>query len=164
MTTTVAPKLKSDAQIARTKKYQALIAVGLSPEDAAKKYREIVEGAAPEPVIDPAADLLAAGFSQEEVDAIIGAGATTPEPAEKVVLAKKTSQELGEALVENAGLAFTKGRVYVTPDIIEAAVRVRKTSSPEVVSSSGVGRTAAVLVFKTDGGDVAIQNLAKPTA
>jgi hypothetical protein len=32
------------------------------------------------------------------------------------------------------------------------------------VSSSGVGRTAAVLVFKTDGGDVAIQNLAKPVA
>lgn len=164
MTTTTAPKLKSDAQIARTKKYQALIAVGLSPEAAAKKYREVVEGLAPEPVSDPAQDLLDAGFSQDEVDAIIGAGAT---PEVEAVVAKpvaKTSQELGEALVEQHGLAFTKGRVYVTPDIIEAAVRVRKTASPEVVTSSGVGRTAAVLVFKTDGGDVAIQNLAKPTA
>src|SRR6478735_10423142 len=75
MTTTTAPKLKSDAQIARTKKYQALIAVGLSPEAAAKKYREVVEGAAPEPVSNPIQDLLDAGFSQEEVDAIVGAGA-----------------------------------------------------------------------------------------
>lgn len=164
MTTTTAPKLKSDAQIARTKKYQALIAVGLSPEDAAKRYREVVEGIAPEPTIDPIAELVAAGFTEEDARKIVSAGAVAEPEATVTAPVKKTSQELGEALVEQHGLAFTKGRVYVTPDIIEAAVRVRKTASPEVVTSSGVGRTAAVLVFKTDGGDVAIQNLAKPQA
>ena len=163
MSTTVAPKLKSDAQIARTKKYQALIAVGLSPEAAAKKYREVVEGLAPVAAPDPVQQLIDAGFDEAEARAIVNAGAT-PEPEAKVVLVKQTSQEIGEALVEKAGLAFTKGRVYVTPDIIEACVRVRKTASPEVVTSSGVGRTAAVLIFKTEGGDVALQNLAKPVA
>lgn len=163
MATTTALKPKTDAQIARTKKYQALIQVGLSPEDAAKRYRQIVEGQAPEPEANPLQQLLDAGFDETEARAILGSGSVA-EPEAKVAPAKKTSQEIGEALVEEHGLAFTKGRVYVTPDIIEAAVRVRKTGSPEVVTSSGVGRTAAVLIFQTEGGDTALQNLAKPVA
>lgn len=148
--------------ITRTKKYKALIAVGLSPDDAARRYREIVEGAVtPEP--DPLAALVDAGFTEEEARAIVSSGAVVEAPVAEAPK-PKTSQEVAEALVEEHGYAFTKGRVYVTADTIEAAVRVRKTGSPEVVTSSGVGRTAATLIFKLESGDVAIQNLAKPSA
>lgn len=50
--------------------------------------------------------------------------------------------------------------MYLTLDTIEAAVRVRKTGSPELIRSSGVGHTKAVLLYREDSGDVAAQNLA----
>ena len=82
--------------------------------------------------------------------------------SKKPVLPKstaKTSKERGDELVQAEGLTFARGRVYLTPDTIEAAVRVRKTGSPEIIRSSGVGRTAAVLLFREESGDVAAQNL-----
>lgn len=73
-----------------------------------------------------------------------------------------TPKQAGEALVAQRGLSFTRGRVYSNSDIIEAQVRVLKTGKPEVVSTSGVGRIAAVLIYRETSGDVALQNLVKP--
>lgn len=160
MTTTTAPKLKTDAQIARTKKYQGLIAVGLSPEDAIKAYRRVVEGLAepePEPEVNPLQPLLDAGFTQEEAQAILASGNT--EPTAEEAKPEPTAQELAEALVVEKGFDFARGRVYVTPDMIESAVRVRKTGAAEIIASSGAGRTKAVLLFRTESGEVALQNL-----
>jgi hypothetical protein len=137
-----------------TKKYKALVAAGLDDATALKILGEPV---APQP--NPLAQLLAAGFDEAEAAAILSQhqGEATEPPAPVL-----TRKQAAEALVAEQGLTFTKGRVYVTADIIEAAVRVRKTGSPEVVRSSGVGRTAAVLIAKEDSGDVSIQNLARP--
>ena len=44
-------------------------------------------------------------------------------------------------------------RVYTNMAIVEAQVRVIKTGKPEIVSSSGVGRTKAVLIQRTESGD-----------
>lgn len=138
------------AGVRRSKKYQALIAVGL---DDAAALRSL--GVTP-PVNGALAELLAAGFSEDEArQALARKTEVTPAPAP----APLTVKEQGEALVTAQGLVFTRGRVYVTPDVIEAAVRVRKTGSPEVVRTSGVGRTKAVLVTKEETGDVSIQNL-----
>lgn len=112
--------------------------------------------------------LIAADFSDEQALTLLGA--TAPAPAKKAKGKKKakaqapelTAKQQGEALVAKRGLAFTRGRVYVNGSIIEAQVRVLKTGTPEVVTTSGVGRIVAVLVYREDSGDVAVQNLAQP--
>ena len=73
-----------------------------------------------------------------------------------------TSKDVAEALVEEKGYTFTKGRVYGGVTLAEAIVRVHKTGSPQIVQSSGVGRTKGVLVYKEESGDVALQNLTQP--
>jgi hypothetical protein len=151
---------KSIAQLTaaakRTKKYAALLGVGLT-EDAALRQLGVV--AADTRV----ADLVAAGFTQADAEAAValadGTTSTTPAPVAPVA---ETSKSVGEALVAQRGLAFSSGRVYVNGGIIEAAARVLKTGAPEIATSSGVGRTKAVLVFREESGDVALQNLRQP--
>lgn len=86
--------------------------------------------------------------------------AKTEEPAEAAPL---TSYEVSQALVAQAGFVPVRGRVYATPEIIEAQVRVLKTGKPEVVRTSGEHRTKAVVIYRTDDGTtVAVQNLGQP--
>lgn len=73
-----------------------------------------------------------------------------------------SDKDRAEALVAQQGMAFTRGRVYSTPAIVEAQVRVLKTGRPEVVPTSGVGHIAAVLLYRETSGDCVIQNLKKP--
>lgn len=73
----------------------------------------------------------------------------------------KADQNALEALVAERGFQFTRGRVYVTPQIVEAAVRVLKTGRTEIATSSGNGRIEAVVVFATESGDAAVQNLVR---
>jgi hypothetical protein len=128
-----------------TKKYKALIAVGLSPEQAMKAL-------SPEPVKDdPRAQLIAAGFTPEQADGILGTSGGTAD-------ADEVSE--ADALVEASPYKFAKGRVYVNSSIVEGVVRVIKTGKPEIVTTSGTGRTKAVLLVRQDSGDVSIQNLA----
>lgn len=97
-------------------------------------------------------ELVAAGFSEEDAKA-----ALTEAPAEAA--AEPTKKEQDAALVEKAGYTFTKGRVYTGVEHAEAIVRVHRTGKTEIVQSSGVGRTKAVLVAKEESGDIALQNL-----
>lgn len=145
-------------RIKSTKKFKALVAV-LGSEEAALAAFERAEA----PVValpSPVEQLVAAGFTPEEAErALANAGAAVApvEPAKPL-----TSKDRGEALVAERGLAFAKGRVYVGSAHAEAIVRVLRTGTPEIVQSSGVGRTVAVLVYKEESGDAALQNLSNP--
>lgn len=147
--------------VKRTKQYKAFIAAGLN-EDAAIAAYNTVNGIESEPTVDPRIQLLIeGGLTQEQAVKVLAdndAAEAEKAPEEPV----QTAKEQQEALVASRGLAFTKGRVYVTPSIIEAQVRVLKTGSPEIVQGSGQGRVHSVLIFRTDSGDAAIQNLVKP--
>lgn len=149
------------AAVRRTKKFKTLIAVGMD-ETKALKYLGHPVATEPDTKL---AELVAAGFTEAEAQQALGLAseASTAVVTPPTIEAPKvlTSKDQGDQLVEAQGLEFAKGRVYVTPDTIEAAVRVRKTGKPEIIASSGAGRTAAVLLFKTDNGDVALQNLIK---
>lgn len=143
-------------RIKSTSKYKILLA-RLGSEEAATAAYHAAFGTT-EPKVDPAvAELIDAGFTQEEAERALAAT-----PAKLAEVVPLSSKERGEALVAEKGLTFTKGRVYATGSTAEAIVRVLKTGKPEVVTSSGVGRTKAVLVYKEDSGDVALQNLAQP--
>lgn len=155
---------KTIAQVQQTKQYKALIAIGLNPDAALKAAGTKLGVTFAAPVDERLQTLIAGGFTEAEAREQLGlVDATTPAVKPEPVKAL-TSKEQGDALVEAQGLAFTKGRVYVTPDINEAIVRVRKTGRPETVASSGVGRTKAVLIFREESGDVAVQNLTRTDA
>lgn len=128
--------------IKRTKKYKALLAVGLTDEKA--------QGVMNPASTSPLDILLEGGWNEDEARAILAGG--TVEPDEPL--------DPAEALVESSPYSYTKGRVYVTTSIIEACVRVIKTGKPEIVKTSGNGRTKAVLIKREDSGDASIQNLA----
>lgn len=146
----IASKIKQDPQ------FQALVAT-LGSEEKAKVAYDRLRPAAPE--VDPRVQqLVAAGFSVDEANQAL---AEAPEPVEapKPKPAPKSSKERAEELVEKRGFTYAKGRVYGGPTLAEAIVRAYKTGKPEIVASSGVGRTKAVLVYREDSGDVAQQNL-----
>lgn len=106
--------------------------------------------------------LVAALGSEDAAKVAYQALADTPKPVEAPKPATKpapTSKERAEELREKQGFTYAKGRVYGGPTLAEAIVRVHKTGKPEIVASSGVGRTKAVLVYREDSGDVAQQNL-----
>jgi len=166
----------------RSKKYKALVAPPLNLDDVAALAIlgfavEAVPEPAPEPQVDPrVARLVDSGaFTQEEAQEAVAAmdGTPTDQPTQEPESEAPAEEPSGgdveaapagpvhEELVEAHGLTFTKGRVYLTADAAEAIVRVRKTGSPEILQSSGVGRTKAVVLFRTDSGDVACQNLSK---
>ncbi|NUS02007.1 MAG: hypothetical protein HOV97_05520 [Nonomuraea sp.] len=162
-----------------TKRYKALIAAGLSDTDALG-VMGVSEAEAQE--VDPRlAGLIHGGFTEEQARKILGdqdaapkgkkgkkkgkkakASAAIKAEVAEVVAASMSPKERAEALVAEKGLTFTRGRVYVTPTMIEALARVTKTGKAEIVQASGVGRTTAVLIYKEESGDVAVQNLMKP--
>lgn len=147
----------------RTKQYRALIAAGLDKDAALAAYNAVN---APAPVNEADAkvqSLVNAGFTEEQAAVAL---TKAEKPAKKSKKAKKAPKELTKAeqdaaLVEAAGLTFTKGRVYTNPAIIEGQVRVLKTGRSEIVQASGNGRVHSVLIFLTDSGDAAVQHLVK---
>lgn len=153
-----------------TKKYKALIAAGVNDAEALNILGVTVEQAGPE--VDPRiATLIQDGlFTVEQAERIIAGDGSTKKKGKKGKGKKAkaeapvelTPKQVAEALVAERGMTFARGRVYVTPAIIEALARVTKNGKAEVVQASGVGRVAAVLVYKETSGDVAVQNLAKP--
>lgn len=145
---------KTTAKPRATKKYRALIAAGVSDERALE-----VLGVAEPKVDERVTQLVEAGFSEDEAKAILSASEEQGEVEDAP--APQTAKQRAEALVEEKGFGFTKGRVYVNEEILAAAVRVRRTGTPEVAATSGVGRVAGVLIYREDSGDVAIQNLVR---
>jgi hypothetical protein len=139
----------------RTNKFKALIGVGFDEGQALAKL-----GFAPA-TTDPRAEAIAAlikgGWTGPEAVRLLTENAA----AEAAVVAPKplTSKEVADAMVAEAGYIHIKGRVYGTGSTIEALVRVLKTGKPEIVQSSGVGRTSAVVISREASGDFSIQNL-----
>lgn len=147
MSTKLTAKVKKDPQ------FQALVAVLGSDQKALAAFNRVRPT---EPAVDPkVAALVDAGFSEAEAKEALA------EPAQAEVKVPETSKEKAEALAESKGFTYARGRVYGTVALAEALVRVHKTGRPEIVASSGVGRTKAVLVYKEESGDVALQNLTK---
>lgn len=164
MSTTTATK--SDAQIKRTKKFKALVAVGLDENEAIKSYRRTVLGEGGEAVeADPVAELVAAGFTEAEARSVLGLdevpGAMAPAPTPIPEPEPEPEVDPIAALIIKHGFDFAKGRVYLGADAIEAAVRVRKTGQPEIVASSRANtrRPRAVVAYAGTEGEVIIQNL-----
>lgn len=136
--------------------YAALVAA-LGTEERAQAALKVLHPAAP--AIDPRIQaLMDAGFSAEDAARAL---ATPAAPAAPVAPpAPKTSKEVATALYEAQGFTPVRGRLYAGPELAEAIVRVYKTGKPEIVASSGVGRTKAIVAYKEASGDVALQNLA----
>jgi hypothetical protein len=137
------------ARTRSTKKYKALIEIGKSDTEALAILLPNPESATTPSDIDK---LVKAGFSPEDA-----ATAVAAHPAKSAE--EKPKQVEADALVASQGLKPTRGRVYYTGSILEAAATVLKTGSPQVVKTAGVGHTKAVLIFVTDAGGPAIQNL-----
>jgi hypothetical protein len=173
MATTTATRTNPRA----TKKYKALIAAEFSDSEALNflasqgvDVSHVQPKDAPED--DALAALVQAGFTREQAEQLNASqpkGKKAKKKAKKAKAAKAapapevlTAKQEGEALVAQRGFSFSRGRVYSTMETIEAQVRVLKTGRPEVVSTSGVGRVVAVLIYREESGDVAVQNLAKP--
>ena len=134
----------------RTKVYKALFAA-IGDRDAALAAYHALNEAAPTPVDEPT----------PEVEAKVEEPKKKGKKGKKAKAKKLTAQETLEAFVATRGFEFTRGRVYVTPQIVEACVRVLKTGRTEVATTSGKGRIDAVVVFATESGDVAVQNLVR---
>lgn len=155
-----------------TKKFKALIAAGLSETEAFNVLG--VGDEAPTVESDPVADLVTAGFTEVQARKIIADRAAGEGKVKGKKKGKKAKAEAApepevispkqaaEALVAQQGMTFTRGRVYGGIELAKAIVRVSETGTPEIVASSGVGRTSAVLVYRETSGDVAQQNLMKP--
>lgn len=155
--TTTRTTAQQVADVKRTKKFQALITTAGLSEDRA--LRVIMGDSAPDPLAPRIAALVEAGFTEDEARKLL-----TDEAVSEVKPETQSEPEVSaaEALVAQHGLTFTKGRVYGGVTLAEAIVRVAKTGTPEIVASSGVGRTAAVLVNRENSGDVSVQNLRRP--
>lgn len=161
------------AGIKQSKKFKALVALLNGDEKAAIQQWNIIEPTKAIPVeaeVDPrVAELVKAGFTQEQAEHAVGLTTATPVPSTQptqsaqAVAVPLTSKETADGLVAKAGLVHTRGRVYVTPEIIEAQVRVFKTGKPEIVKNGGNHHTKAVVLFRTDDESaVAVQNLGQP--
>lgn len=140
--------VKTTTRVRSTKAYKDLLAAGLSDKKALKALGRTD--------VTP----LAKGTKTKArvaVELPLGKKGGKKAKATKAEPEAKPSKE--ERLVAKAGKAFTRGRTYSNPAIIEAQVRVHKTGKPEVVPTSGVGRISAVLITRTESGDVAVQNL-----
>jgi hypothetical protein len=148
--------------IKRSKKFAALVTNGFTEAEALSLLGVPAQPA--DPAAEKVAALVATGsFTEAEARSIVEAQFFTPTATATAVKPEPvTSKTLADNLVAQAGLAHTKGRVYVTGSILEAAARVLKTGTPEIIATSGVGRTKAVVIFREDSGDVALQNLFQP--
>lgn len=148
------------ASLRKNKQFQTLVAV-LGDEESAKiAFDKVHPEAAPVKKAKKAKksaedELVAAGFTPEQAKQ-----ALADEPEDDLPpAAALTDKERGAALVEEKGYGYAKGRVYGNPALAEAIVRVHRSGGAEIVQSSGAGRTAAMLVYREETGDIAIQNL-----
>lgn len=133
--------------------FQTLLAVLGSEEKAKAAFDRLPKPEATETKSE-LQQLLDAGFTQEQAEAAL---AETVAPV--VSLVKETAKERLERQVADAGLSFTRGRVYVTKSIIEAVARTLRNGKAQIVEASGNGHVSHVLVAKEESGDVSIQNL-----
>jgi hypothetical protein len=148
MSTKISKSIKADPQ------FQALVAI-LGDDEKALEHFHALHPVEPEVEVDPRIQkLLDVGLTQEQAEAALA-------DVEEAVEAPVTEKEKAEALVTERGFTYAKGRVYATPLLAEAIVRVHRGGKAEIVPSSGVGRTKGVLVYKEDSGDVALQNLTR---
>lgn len=123
-------------------KYDTLIAVlNMSPDEALavvypKKAKAPAKPATPSPV-----DILVeSGFTREEAERLV---------AEKPVAEiAPTPEELRTAAVTEGGFVFGKGRIYLHPALIDAAMNVTPGGFQIVPNEKGHGAT---LVFNEDG-------------
>jgi len=149
MTARISKSIKANTQ------FQALAAVLGDDQKALAAFNRINPEPEAEPVVDARVQkLLDAGLTAEEA-------ATALADVETVLEAPVTEKEKAEALMVERGFTWAKGRVYATPALAEAIIRVHRGAKAQVVPSSGVGRTKAVLVYKEASGDVVLQNLTK---
>jgi hypothetical protein len=149
----ITKKVRNDAQ------FQALVAVIGDDQKALVAFQRLNPEPEPEPEIDPRIQALVdKGFTVEQAELALSDVEAT---VEAVVEAPVTEKDKADALVTERGFGYAKGRVYATPLLAEAVVRVHRGGKAEIVPSSGVGRTKAVLVYREDSGDVALQNLTK---
>ena len=148
-------------QVKNTQQYAAILAALGTEDKALNAYFDIHPDERPAETTEVDANvqlLVNSGLSVEQARQVLSAQVEAA-PEEPKTL---TPEEVGEALVAQHGYTFAKGRVYGGTALAEAIVRVTRTGSPEIVQSSGVGRTKALLVTRKESGDVAIQNLTKP--
>ena len=131
--------------IRSTKKFKALIAVGLSEDQALAQLGE----AKPDEADANIARLVSAGYTETEAHAILN-------PSVEVVV--ETPKQVADLLVESRGLTHTRGLVRLNTEAIEAAVRVLKTGKPEVINSSDEGHVVALSIYR-ENNVVAVQNL-----
>lgn len=143
------------ANIKNTKAYKSLIALGTSPDEAVAllsakaKTTEQVEKRG----LDYDALAKELGLTRKQVVAALTGQAAPAEPEDK--------RTVSERLVEENGYSFTKGRVYLTTEMLAVVSRVLQTGTPEIAQTSGKGRIAAVLVVREESGDASVQNLTK---
>jgi hypothetical protein len=71
----------------------------------------------------------------------------------------KSSKQQADELIEASPFTHTTGRVYLNGATIEAAARVHKTGTAEIVASAKGKRTAAVALWLQADDSVAAQNL-----
>lgn len=88
---------------------------------------------------------------------LAGEGDSTPEAPAKEE--PKTSKQQADDLIEASPYTHTSGRVYFSGAHIEAAARVLKTGTPEIVKTAEGKRTAAVAIWRQSDDSVAAQNL-----
>lgn len=149
---------RTHASIKNDVQYKALLAL-LGDEDKALESFQRLTATVAEPKVDPAMQtLIDAGFTPEQIAAAMSDD--TPPVAEPEVVV-----EPHEELREQQGFDFAKGRVYAGAELAEAIVTVTKTGKPRIVTGRTVNeRTKAVLVYRLESGDVALQNLIKSVA
>ena len=88
----------------------------------------------------------------------------TKKPVKKAVKrAPKVEATPQDELVDSLGIRYAKGRTVLTADGIKAAARVLKSGKPEAVAKEE-GFGSHVVLFRTDDGNVAVQNAFTPKA
>ena len=83
-------------------------------------------------------------------------------PAAKVKAATP-EVEPQDALMDKLGIRYGKGSTVLTPEAIKAAARVLKTGAPEAIAKDE-GNGSHVVIFRTDKGNVRVQNAYTPKA
>ncbi len=113
----------------RTKQYRALFAA-LGDKDLALAAWKAHNEPAPKPTESLVVSLVKEPKAKKKAKKAKAAKVAVPQ----------TPKEVVDALIESRGLSFARGRVYVTPEIVEASVRVLKGGNPEIIRTSGNGR------------------------
>lgn len=164
-TTPTVPTPRQLGGLKRTKRYRALrAALKLSEQEALTRMLGDEVAAllfAPATEATPEDDkaiagLIAEGHSAEEADKLVQGSNAPAAPAKTL-----TPKQRADLLVQERGLTFARGLVRLPKEVIEAAVRVGKTGTPEIVQvPDPIGYVTAAELYREDSGIVACQNLA----